>query len=122
MAGLVLVVDDDPSVAVSLRESLRGHDVTIESAATAAVACALLDEGRFCGVLLDVVLDGGSAFDVLRHMRANTIALPVVVVTQHLPSYVQEMLREDQVKLVLPKPVEQRLLCAVVLGLCGIQS
>jgi DNA-binding NtrC family response regulator len=122
MAPAVLVVDDDASVAATVREALRGHDVTIEAAATAESACELLDEGRFCGVVLDVVLEGGSAFDVLRHMRVNAIDLPVVVVTQHLPSYVQEMLREDQVKLVLPKPVEARLLGAVVLGLCGIQS
>jgi hypothetical protein len=32
------------------------------------------------------------------------------------------MLSEEQVKLVFPKPIEMRVLSAVILGLCGIES
>ena len=122
MAGSVLVVDDDLSLAGSLREALASDDVHIEVAVDAASACALLDERRFCGLVLDLVLEDSNGFEVLRHLERSGIDVPTIVVTQKLPSYVREMLAEEQVKLVFPKPVESRLLSAVVLGLCGIAS
>ena len=122
MAGVVLVVDDDPSLIGSLRESLAEYDVGVEGAADVASACALLDERRFCGLVLDLVLEKESGFDVLRHVDRSGIEISTVVVTQKLPSYVRETLGERHVKLVLPKPVELRLLTTVVLGLCGIAT
>jgi DNA-binding response OmpR family regulator len=122
MAGAVLVVDDDPSLAVSLRNALASQDVVIDSATDAATAAALLDERRYCGLVLDLVLPDGSGFDVLRHIESKGIGVAIVVVTQKLPAYVREMLAEEQVKLVFAKPVDARLLGAVVLGMCGIAS
>ena len=122
MAGAVLVVDDDLTLADSLRAALASNDVQIETAIDALTACALLDEGRFCGLVLDLVLEDSNGFEVLRHLEREAITIPTIVVTQKLPAYVQEMLADEQVKLVFPKPVEPRLLGAVVLGLCGIAS
>lgn len=120
MAGVILVVDDDLTLAASLRAALTSEDVTIEEAADAASACALLDERRFCGLVLDLVLEDSNGFEVLRYLERQRIGIPTIVVTQKLPSYVREMLAEEQVKLVFPKPVDPRLLSAVVLGMCGI--
>ena len=122
MAGAILVVDDDVALADSLREPLASEDVQIESAVDAPSACVLLDGRTFCGLVLDLVLDDSSGFEVLRHLKKQGITIPTIVVTQKLPSYVREMLAEEQVKLVFPKPVEARLLGAVVLGLCGIAN
>ena len=119
MAGSVLIVDDDRSVVESLRLVLP-TEVEVCSAGSPAEAATLLDEHAFCGVVLDLVLANGTGFDVLHHMKAHLLAIPTVVVTAKLPSYVREMLDQDQVKLVFPKPVEPRMLAAVVLGLCGI--
>ncbi|HEX7153084.1 MAG TPA: response regulator [Thermoanaerobaculia bacterium] len=119
---MALVVDDDPTIGDSLQQALRGQPVTIECAHDVATAVALLDEGRFCGVVLDVVLGDGSGFDILRHMEAKQLDLPTIIVTKKLPSYVREMLDETHVKLVLPKPVEMKLLASIVCGLCGIPS
>lgn len=119
MPGSVLIVDDDPTVVDSLRDVLP-KEIDVTSAADAATATALLDQRRFCGLVLDLVLDEGNGFDVLRHMERERIAVPTVVISNKLPSYVREMLDEDQVKLVFPKPIEPRLLAAVVLGLCGM--
>lgn len=120
MAGAVLVVDDDVTLAASLRDTLASEDVTIEEAVDATSACALLDEQRFCGLVLDLVLEDSNGFEVLRYLERQKIAIPTIVVTQKLPAYVREMLAEEQVKLVFPKPVDPRLLGAVVLGMCGI--
>jgi two-component system, OmpR family, KDP operon response regulator KdpE len=122
MAGAVLVVDDDVGLAESLRLTLQSADVVIESAVDAARACALLDERRFCGLVLDLVLEDSSGFEVLRHLEREKITTPTIVVTQKLPAYVKEMLSDEQVKLVFPKPVDSRLLGAVVMGMCGIAN
>lgn len=122
MAGAVLVVDDDVTVAESLRRALEAEDVVIESAVDATTACTMLDSGRFCGLVLDLVLADSSGFEVLRHLARKKIAIPTIVVTEKLPAYVREMLTEEMVKLVFPKPVDPRLLGAVVLGMCGLAS
>lgn len=116
------MVDDDPSLASSLRLVLTGRDVEIANAAGATEAIALLDSGGFCGLVLDLVLDDGNGFDVLEHIGSKRLAIPTVVVTGRLPSYVREMLNAEHVKLVFPKPVDPRLLGAIVLGLCGIDN
>lgn len=122
MAAAALVVDDDPALISSLRTALAPHPVRLEIAHDVATATAYLDSNTYCGLVLDLVLDGGSGFDVLRHLEAKGIALPTVVITAKLPSYIREMLDEQHVKLVLPKPVDPRLLATLVLGLCGIPT
>ncbi len=122
MAGAVLVVDDDLSLVEALRRALASEDVAIESAVDAAGACALLDGRKFCGLVLDLMLEDSNGFEVLRHLEQQKITIPTIVVTQKLPSYVKEMLSEEQVKLVFPKPVDVRLLGAVVMGMCGIST
>jgi DNA-binding response OmpR family regulator len=118
----VLIVDDDPHVVDTLRAELEAREVIVETAGDAPRACALLDEHRFCGLVLDVVLAAGNGFDVLRHMERTGSTIPTVVITHKLPAYVREMLDEEQVKLVFPKPIEMRVLTAVILGLCGMES
>ncbi|HEX9984065.1 MAG TPA: response regulator [Thermoanaerobaculia bacterium] len=115
-----LVIDDDPFFGDTLQQALHGYQVTVVCAADVASARKHLDEGSFCALVLDIVLADGSGFDVLRYMTEKQMAIPTVVVTKKLPSYVREMLDEEHVKLVLPKPVEMKLLGAIVLGLCGI--
>lgn len=119
MPASVLIVDDDPSIVAMLR-SVLPETVDLASAADASSAMALLDSKTFCGLVLDLVLIDSDGFDVLRHMETNQINVPTVVVSGKLPMYVREMLHEDQVKLVFPKPIEPRLLAAIVLGLCGM--
>ena len=121
MAGAVLVVDDDPSLAQSLREVLTGFDLTLDAAEDAQSARSMLESGDYCGMVLDLVLPDGTGFDVLRYADEKAINIPIVVVSQKLPTYVREMLDETRVKLVFPKPADPRVLAAVVLGMCGIQ-
>jgi DNA-binding response OmpR family regulator len=122
MVAAALVVEDDPVLVSSLRAALTAHPVQLECVTTAASAISLLDAQPFCGLVLDLVLEEGSGFDVLRHLRTRGLSLPTLVITARLPSYVREMLDEEQIKLVLPKPVDAKLLAALVLGLCGIPS
>ncbi|MGN6185989.1 MAG: response regulator [Thermoanaerobaculia bacterium] len=120
MPGKVLVVDDDPSVLLSLREALNERGVSVESATDLDSAAKLLDSHQFCGMVLDLVLENSNGFDILHAIQERNIVLPTIVVSAKLPLYVREMLNEDQVKLVFPKPIDTRLVASVVLGLCGM--
>lgn len=122
MAASVLIVEDDPAIVSELREAMSAHEIEVVTASNAEAAKALLDERSFCGLVLDLVLENGSGFDVLHHLSRNAIHVPTVVMTSKLPSYVREMLDAENVKLVFPKPIEPKLMTAVVLGLCGIAS
>ena len=119
---MVLVVDDDVTIAAELRGELSHLQIEIDSAKDASAAIAALDAKPFCGLILDLVLENGSGFDVLDHISRNKLQIPIVVLTGKLPSYVREMLDAEHVKLVIPKPVEPRLLATIVLGLCGIAA
>ena len=116
----VLVVEDDSAVVAALRSALAGQPVATEVASDSGSAIQLLESRKFCGLVLDLVLDGGSGFDVLRYLNRNRIDLPTVVISSRLPDYVRELLVEDQVKLILGKPLDMKLLATIVLGLCGI--
>jgi|SRR5688572_12835732 len=116
----VLVVEDDSAVVAGLRSALAGQPMAIEVARDSGSAIQLLESRQVCGLVLDLVLDGGSGFDVLRYLNRNRIDLPTVVISSRLPDYVRELLVEDQVKLILAKPLDMKLLATIVLGLCGI--
>jgi CheY-like chemotaxis protein len=115
-----LVVDDDPVVAESLKQALGGR-TEVDAAADAPSAIALLESSRYGCLVLDLALASGSAFDVLTFMSRRGIKLPTVVITAKLPESVRDLLIAEQVKLLLPVPVDPSLLASAVLGLCGIE-
>ncbi|HVU00985.1 MAG TPA: response regulator [Polyangiaceae bacterium] len=65
----ILVVDDEPLVAKSLRRALRGHQVTV--AHSGAEALELLRDGSYDRVLCDVMMPGLSGPDVYRALEAE---------------------------------------------------
>lgn len=117
---MVLVVDDDVTVAADLRGELGSQQMQVESVTDAPAAIAALEAKPYCGMILDLVLDNSSGFDVIDYVAKNNLQVPIVVLTGKLPTYVREMLSAEHVKLVIPKPVEPRLLASIVVGLCGM--
>jgi two-component system OmpR family response regulator len=77
----ILVVDDEPSLTELLSMALRyeGCDVRTAGAGTAAVRTAR--EFRPDAVVLDVMLPDVDGFEVLRRLRADDDALPVLFLT-----------------------------------------
>lgn len=115
-----LVVDDDATVANALRAALGDHPVSVTIAPDAETAKQLLGSEQFCGIVLDLMLDGSNGREVLDYLAAQQMHIPTVVVSQRLPPEVRESLDEEQVKLCFAKPIEPRLLATIVLSLCGI--
>ncbi len=76
----IAVVDDERVIAEGIAAYLRrdGHEVDIAATADGAVE---LGRDRPDLMLLDVMLGGGSGFDVLRTLRGEGIHVPVIIVS-----------------------------------------
>jgi CheY-like chemotaxis protein len=65
----ILVVDDEPLVAKSLRRALAGHQVTVAHGGTEALAA--IRAGAFDRVLCDVMMPGMSGPELYRALEAD---------------------------------------------------
>ena len=78
----VLVVEDDPRISSFLGKGLRAEGYTVSVAGTAEEAeLALREEVGFDLVLLDLGLPGRDGESLLRGIRAQGSAVPVIVLT-----------------------------------------
>ena len=121
MKQLVLVVEDDPDIALMMSVSLRlaGHEVA--TAATGESALARLSERRPGVLVLDLGLPGIGGREVLRRVRedAALVTLPVVVVSAHAaPPTISEMIHLGCDR-YLTKPFDPRELVKAVDELPG---
>jgi DNA-binding response OmpR family regulator len=82
-SGLVLVIEDDASIRLLIREMLRGaHLQTVEAAdGDSGVAAAIQHDPD--AILLDIGLPDTDGFEVLRRLKATPAlaAIPVIMVT-----------------------------------------
>lgn len=83
-ASRLLLVDDDPDLAVALRVLCRRAGWTYGHGADAETAWRMLTEGRPDLILLDVNLPGTSGIELLRRVRASDelSRLPVALFCQ----------------------------------------
>ena len=77
----ILVVEDEPGIALALEDDLRleGHEV--ETTGDGAVAIGRARTGDFDLILLDIMLAGKDGFDVVREVRRTGIKTPIVMLT-----------------------------------------
>ncbi|MEI8141108.1 MAG: response regulator [bacterium] len=79
--GRVLVVDDEKSIRISLREFLVADDYTVEVAADAQEALRLLGDNNFDVVVSDIVLPGISGIELLQAIRTAAPYVQVIMMT-----------------------------------------
>jgi len=77
----VLIVEDDPTLAGLLADSLRAHKIDPALASTFAEGEAQATSTSFDVVVLDVRLVGGSGFDLCAALRRRGVATPVLMLT-----------------------------------------
>ncbi|HEY3934268.1 MAG TPA: response regulator transcription factor [Gemmatimonadales bacterium] len=77
----LLLVEDDPELAPAIAAGLREHDFAVRSAADYGQGTRLAREGEFDVIILDVMLPGGSGFELCRELRADGIATPILMLT-----------------------------------------
>ncbi len=77
----ILVVEDNPDLAFGLRNNLEIEGYEVEVAADGPAGLARARSGRLDLVILDLMLPGLDGFRVLRSLREEGLAIPVLVLT-----------------------------------------
>ncbi|HEX7317712.1 MAG TPA: response regulator [Pyrinomonadaceae bacterium] len=80
MAHKVLIVDDEPSIRLTLAEFLRREGYEPLTASDAAQGAALFGDGVEVAVV-DINLPGRSGIELLRELRERDPRVPVIVIT-----------------------------------------
>jgi DNA-binding response OmpR family regulator len=81
--ALILVVDDEESVRLLLRDTLELDAYDVVEAADGPTALTAFEEHRPDGIVLDIMMPGMSGIDVLRqiHAKEGGADLPVILLT-----------------------------------------
>ena len=77
----VLLVEDEPSLAMTVGDRLRAEGYAVEVVGDGLEAERRAREESFDVVVLDVALPGKGGFDVCRDLRADRIETPILMLT-----------------------------------------
>jgi DNA-binding response OmpR family regulator len=81
--GVILVVDDEPSIRELLREVLGAEGYAVETTAGKSAALARLESGDVALLSVDLELPGLDGLELCRQVRARQalVSLPIVVMS-----------------------------------------
>jgi len=77
----LLLVEDDVELARILEDGLREHAINVARATTAAEGRSRATHEGFDVVVLDVMLPGGTGFDVCKDLRKRGVDTPILMLT-----------------------------------------
>ncbi len=77
----VLIVEDDPELLHALRDGFRGMHMEVTTAATYAEGHERAVLGAHDVIVLDVMLPGGSGFDLCADLRRRGSTTPILMLT-----------------------------------------
>jgi two-component system alkaline phosphatase synthesis response regulator PhoP len=77
----ILLVEDEPGLVLTLTDRLMSEGYDVESEGDAVRGLARGSTGNFDAILLDVMLPGGSGFDVCRTLRQRGVLTPILMLT-----------------------------------------
>jgi DNA-binding response OmpR family regulator len=77
----ILIVEDEPSIAMVLEDDLRREGYETELASDGEVAARRAISGSFDLILLDVMLPARDGFEVCREVRRAGIETPIILLT-----------------------------------------
>ena len=80
---IILVVDDEKNIRLTLRESLKALDVRVEAAVNGEEALDMAAQQEYDLVLLDLKMPGMDGMEVLRRLRELSPGTAVVLLTAH---------------------------------------
>jgi two-component system, OmpR family, copper resistance phosphate regulon response regulator CusR len=116
----VLIAEDEARIASFIEKGLKAHGFTTSVAGDGRTARASALSGEFDLMVLDIGLPGIDGFEVLRSLRAERCAIPVIVLTAR--DSVQDTVAglEGGADDYMPKPFRfEELLARVRLRLVG---
>ncbi len=77
----ILVVEDEPGIALGLEDDLRLEGYEVELAGDGNAAARLARTGSFDLILLDVMLPGKDGYEVCRELRRAGMKTPILMLT-----------------------------------------
>jgi DNA-binding response OmpR family regulator len=101
--GHVLVIDDDPQVRHLLCEYLEMLGFRVQPAGAGVEGLALFGERPYDLVITDLIMPDMTGWDVIRAIRARSVAVPIIMVTGSVDNLETQRVREAGLT-VVPKP------------------
>jgi len=77
----ILIVEDEPAIALGLEDDLRLEGYAVEVIADGAIAVRRAKETPFDLILLDIMLPGKDGFEVCRELRRQGLRTPILMLT-----------------------------------------
>src|SRR5215468_3510646 len=77
----VLLVEDDPELAAIIESGLGEHGFAVARESTFEAGRSRAVLGTFDVIILDVMLPGGSGFDLCQSLRGRGVGTPVLMLT-----------------------------------------
>ena len=77
----ILIVEDEPSIALALEDDLQREGYATELASDGNTAARRAIAERFDLILLDIMLPGKDGFEVCRELRRAGVETPIVMLT-----------------------------------------
>lgn len=101
----VLVIDDELSIRLLLREIIEDIDMEVFEAETAIVGLKMLEEGNFDLIIMDIQMPQMNGLDAMRKLR-NITDTPVFILTafSHLEGVVENL--EVEIQEFIEKPFD----------------
>jgi two-component system alkaline phosphatase synthesis response regulator PhoP len=81
MTQRILLVEDEPGLVMTLTDRLTSEGYAVESAQDAETGLGRAVSEAFDLIILDVMLPGGSGFDVCRDLRQRGLKTPIIMLT-----------------------------------------
>jgi len=105
----LLIVDDEPEIATTLRRSLTRYGYRVEAFTSARAALLGFETApdRFDAVITDVVMPDIDGVDLARRLRVVRPALPILFLTGFAPSTISI---DGALPAIIDKPVDPRTL------------
>jgi CheY-like chemotaxis protein len=79
----ILVVEDDPKFRAETVDALLRAGYQSDAASSGNQAIRYLREKRYDLLMTDLMMDGGTGFDVLEWVRENAPGLPVIICSSY---------------------------------------
>jgi DNA-binding response OmpR family regulator len=80
-ASRILIVEDEPAIALGLEDDLRMEGYEVEVVSDGAAASQRARHAVFDLILLDVMLPGKDGFEVCRELRHAGLRVPILILT-----------------------------------------
>jgi two-component system alkaline phosphatase synthesis response regulator PhoP len=81
MMPRILVVEDEPGIALGLEDDLKMEGYDVEVATDGVTAARRAKEAKFDLILLDIMLPRKDGFEVCRELRLAGLRVPVMMLT-----------------------------------------